>query len=236
LLAVCDGCGSTSRDEVDVVDWQRVAVVMGLDRCPGGGPPACGDAPCTRRIVANADAYVTREAPLTNFGKAPTLEVRSKAGENVETFLRFEVPALDGLEIVGARIRLTVDRGRGADGAGGGRLFRTSDAWTEESVTFARKPAPVRGVVATVGRVRRDAPVDIDVGAVVRESGTYAFALLGNAKDRVRYRSREAEDHPPTLILSLRARPWTTDAEPGIAADAAAISTSPADVVLEEEP
>ena len=36
LLAVCDGCGSNEPDEMDVVSWDVVASVMGLERCPGG--------------------------------------------------------------------------------------------------------------------------------------------------------------------------------------------------------
>ncbi|MCC6847330.1 MAG: phytase [Deltaproteobacteria bacterium] len=206
LLAVCDGCGSTPRDEMDVVGWDRVAAVMGLERCPGGGAPDCTTAPCARRLVAAADAFVTHEAPLTNFGKAATLEVERKPGQIMETLLRFEVPDLAGAEVLGARLRLTVDPRKGADSAGGGRLFRTSDKWSEEEVTFAKRPAAVGAVVSMIGRVRRDEPVDVDVSKVVGGPGRYDFLLVANSKDRVRYRSREAADSPPTLLLTLRAR------------------------------
>jgi hypothetical protein len=94
LLAVCDGCGSTPRDEMDVVAWDRVATVMGLQRCPGGGPPDCGEAPCARRIVASADAF-TREAPLTNFGKALTLDTAAGGRDHGDA------PALRGSDLTG---------------------------------------------------------------------------------------------------------------------------------------
>ncbi|MCC6765737.1 MAG: phytase [Deltaproteobacteria bacterium] len=206
LLAVCDGCGSTPRDEMDVVGWDQVAAVMGLERCPGGGAPDCTTAPCARRVVATADAFVTHEAPLTNFGKAATLEVERKPGQIMETLLRFEVPELAGVEVLGARLRLTVDPRKGADSDGGGRLFRTTDKWTEEDVTFAKRPGAVGPVVSMIGRVRRDEPVDLDVSKVVRGAGRYDFLLVANSKNRVRYRSREAADSPPTLVLTLRAR------------------------------
>lgn len=240
LLAVCDGCGSTPRDEMDVVAWDRVAAVMGLDRCPNGGAPDCGDAPCARRIIASADAFVTREAPLTNFGKALTLDVKRRRSEIVETLLRFEVSEIDGFEILGARLRLTADRKRGADSDGGGRLFRTSDKWTEEEVTFAKKPSTVGRMLASVGRVRRDEPIDFDVSEVVDRAGTYSFILHANSKNRVRYRSREAEDSPPTLVLSLRARAEAAPpakevrdaaAEPGVSAPASSQTDAEADGV-----
>lgn len=214
LLAVCDGCGSTSREEMDVVAWERVAAVMGLERCPGGGPPDCATAPCARRITASADAFVTYEAPLTNFGKAATLEVERKRGQIMETLLQFEVPDLGGAEVIGARIRITVDPRKGADSDGGGRLFVTTDTWTEEEVTFAKRPGPVGPVVAMLGKVRRDEPVDLDVSKVVRGAGRYDFLLVANSKNRVRYRSREAADSPPTLVLSLRARATAEAAAP----------------------
>ncbi len=206
LLAVCDGCGSTPRDEVDVIGWERIASVMGLERCPGGGAPECATGPCARRVVVAADAFVTHEAPLTNFGKAPTLEIQRKPGQVLETLLQFEVPDLTDVEVLGARIRLTADRRKGAESDGGGRLFRTTDKWTENDVTYAKKPGTIGPVVAMVGKVRRDEPVDFDVSTVVRGAGRYSFVLIANSKNRVRYRSREAEDSPPTLVLSLRAR------------------------------
>jgi hypothetical protein len=93
-------------------------------------------------------------------------------------------------------------------------LFVASDKWREDQVVYAKKPATVGSVVAMVGRVKRDEPIDLDVSTVVRGPGTYNFALLASSKNRVRYRSREAADSPPTLLLTLRERP----AEPRAAA------------------
>jgi 3-phytase len=205
LLAMGDG--STTSDEMDVVGWDRIAAVMGLERCPNGGPPDCTSSACARRYVAAADAFVTHEAPLTNFGNAATLEVERRPGQVSETLLRFEVPALPNAEILGARIRLTVDRRKGSDSDGGGRLFRTSDKWDEDEVVYAKRPGTVGTVISMAGRVKRDEPVDLDVSRVVRAPGTYSFVLLASSKDRVRYRSREAADSPPTLLLSLREKP-----------------------------
>jgi 3-phytase len=39
VLAACDGCGSNRPDEMDVVSWDRIAGVMGLESCPGGLAP-----------------------------------------------------------------------------------------------------------------------------------------------------------------------------------------------------
>lgn len=39
VLAVCDGCGSSKPDELDVIGWSRIADAVGLMRCPAGVAP-----------------------------------------------------------------------------------------------------------------------------------------------------------------------------------------------------
>jgi 3-phytase len=36
FLAACDGCGTDEPDEMDVVGWERIAAVMGLEHCARG--------------------------------------------------------------------------------------------------------------------------------------------------------------------------------------------------------
>ena len=205
ILAACDGCGDSKPEGLDVVDWERVAARVGLDRCPGGGEPDCRSGSCTRRFAAVADAVISNEAPLTNFGSTASLEVERHPPEITAALLRFEIGELTGFDVLGAHVRLTADDQRSAGTDGGGRLFRSRGSWSESEVTFASKPVAIGGPLASAGAVARAQPVDFDVSTAVKGTGTYDFLLLPSSKDRARYRSREAGKNPPTLLLTLRA-------------------------------
>jgi 3-phytase len=205
VLAACDGCGSSQPEGLDVVAWERVAAVMGLDLCPGGNAPDCVAQPCTERVVASADAFVTRSQRHANFGGEPVLEVEADPPRKyTRTLLRFVVPERPGLALEGATLRLTVSGRRDSEGDSGGVLFRSRGRWTETEVTFATRPRRLGRPIARAGPVAERDVVDLDVSRVVRSAGTYDFTLRGTSPDKVRYRSREAGESPPSLLLTLR--------------------------------
>ncbi|HKA03091.1 MAG TPA: phytase, partial [Acidimicrobiales bacterium] len=138
MLAACDGCGDNFPDQTDVMAWERIASVVGLDLCPGGIAPDCVSTPCMRRIFPSADASVLRETPDTNAGADAGLVI--DASPQAEALLRFMVPDLTGFDVERASLRLTVDTETGADSDGGGVLYTAGDDWDEDTVTWNTRP------------------------------------------------------------------------------------------------
>jgi len=123
MLAACDGCGDNLPDQTDVMAWERIAAVMGLDVCPDGAAADCVATPCMRRIVASADTSVLRETPDANLGGDPALVV--DADPDAQVLLRFQVPDLNGFDLPG-------DRPAHRRPADGGRQRRGGDVvWDE---------------------------------------------------------------------------------------------------------
>jgi myo-inositol-hexaphosphate 3-phosphohydrolase len=228
VLAACDGCGPNEPEGLDVVAWERVAAAMGLDLCPGGRAPDCVAIPCTERLVASADTFVARAEPGTNFGREPGLEVESDPPRRyMETLLRFLVPEHPGLDLEGAMLRLTVSGRKGSDSKSGGVLFQTTGSWDETAVTYTSRPRRRGRPIARVGSVSEQQAVDLDVTRVVRGGGTYDFMLHGTSSNKVRYRSREEGETPPTMLLTLRRQDPTRTVTIEAAADGYVAGASP---------
>jgi hypothetical protein len=225
MLAACDGCGSTLPEEMDVVRWERIAALLGLDLCPDGVAPDCRSVPCMRRLVATADALVSALTPDANHGAEAELRVDRDPLE--ETLLRFEVPDLRGFELEGAVVRLTVDVASGSASPAGGDLFATGDGWQETAVTYATRPLPQGAPIASAGAVSEEQAVDFDVRGALRRTGQHDFVLTSPSTNGARYRSREAAQGAPVLLLSLRESnvPAVTIAAP--AADAVVTAGQP---------
>jgi myo-inositol-hexaphosphate 3-phosphohydrolase len=204
LLAACDGCGSNLPDEMDVVSWDHIAAVMGLHVCPDGGEPECATAPCTERVLASADTFITAVVPDTNFGTAATLEIEVDPPNESETLLRVDVPDLTGFELLGSTLRLNVPDVSSASTDDGGTLFITTGDWSETGVTYNTRPAPIGEPIDSVGTVDREDAVDFDVSQTVTGAGTYDFLLLSTSEDKGRYLSREGNESPPALLLRLQ--------------------------------
>jgi hypothetical protein len=214
LLAACDGCGSTLPDEMDVVAWERIADVMALDLCPNGEPADCAATPCIERLLPVADTSVDSAAPARNFGADPSLEL--DAGPDARVLLRFEVPDLTGFDLIRSTLRLVVDAASRSDSDAGGLVFVSHGAWAETEVTWDTRPAAVGEPLAGAGPIGRSEAVDFDVSRAVRGRGTQEFVLVGASTNRARFRSREAGESPPALLLSLHAsaRPVVTISSP----------------------
>jgi myo-inositol-hexaphosphate 3-phosphohydrolase len=194
ILAACDGCGSSLPDEMDVVGWERIALALGLDVCPGGTPP--------ERLAATADTYVRSGEPDANFGSDPGLDIEADPpGRIAESLLRFEVPEEADRTIAHATLRLTVPVEANADSDTGGELFAAAGGWTEAGVTYATRPAAIGNPIGSAGPVAQGQTVDFDVSRVVRRGGTYDFLLRSTSLNRARYKSREAGADPPTLVF-----------------------------------
>lgn len=203
IFAACDGCGTNLPDEMDVVSWDKIAAALDLNVCPNKVAPDCVTTPCKERIVADADATISSVTPTTNAGGATDLQIDGSPVD--QTLLRFDVPDLTGFDVLDATVRLTVDTQSGAGSAAGGSLFATSGGWDEATVTWDTRPAPLGSAIDTIGPVVAADAVDFDVHAALEEGAANDFLLVTTSSDRAIFRSREADNSPPALLLSLHA-------------------------------
>jgi hyaluronate lyase len=160
-------------------------------------------------VAPVADAYVYDAAASVdaNFGTATTLVIKkSGAGFNREAFLRFNVPAYNGVAI-GAALKLTTLT-TSTPGVHG--VSKISDnAWIESGaggITWNNKPAA--GAVLSSWTPAVGTPVEADVLSAISGSGPVSFRVAGTtqtADGYVTYAAREngTAANRPRLSLSL---------------------------------
>jgi hypothetical protein len=147
-----------------------------------------------------ADTYVAADLPSANFGTAKTLT--ADASPERLLLLRFAVTGLGHLPPDGARLRLTVSSASGAASDVGGTLRGLTDTgWSEQSVTYADRPAVDGPELGTAGAVVSGQVVEFDVRDAIAGDGTYTFALLTGSDNGVGYLSRESASGAPQLLL-----------------------------------
>ena len=203
VLAACDGCGSSVPEEMDAISWDKIADVMGLDICPNGLPPDCQTTPCVRRITPVADATLSSADPTVNFGSDPLLSV--DRSPTTHALLRFDVPDLRGLDVIEAKLRLTALDGPVSGSDHGGDLYATTSNWNEGTVTYSTRPLAKGARIAVAGAVTSGQHVDFDVRSALKPGGgLHDFILTSTSLNRTEYRSREAGQSPPALLLKVR--------------------------------
>jgi hypothetical protein len=158
--------------------------------------------PASAAFRALADAYVDASAPTTNRGSVTTL--RADGSPVMISFLRFEVSGSAGLAIRQARLRLMVDTINSADSPSGGEILAIPDTgWSEQTITYASRPPADGSPLATAGAVTRGQIVDFDVTPAVTGDGAHVFVLRSADANGVFYRSREAADGGPELLVDF---------------------------------
>ena len=109
--------------------------------------------------------------------------------------MRFAVAGLGG-PAASAILRLYVTDASPA----GGVLYAVPDvSWGESTITWSTRPT-LGSQLATIGAVRVNTWVELDVSAQITGSGSYAFAISGVSSD-VAYYSSEEGPNPPQLIV-----------------------------------
>ena len=158
----------------------------------------------TKSVPADADATVAAASPGANFGTTPTLEVNRTP--QAESYVRFAVSGLTGTV---QRATLRVFALNAAKKGPG--VYRSDPVWTETGINWNNRPDRTSARLANGGPVRTNTYVDYDVTSIVTGAGTYSFNLVleGNAKQNVRFNSKEAETNRPQLFLTL-SEPDTT--------------------------
>ena len=147
----------------------------------------------TVTFAPTADARVEEATPGTNFGSATDL--KSDGSPRMESVLRFTVTGLSGT-VTSAKLRLDVNNAT----VDGPALYATTSTWSESSVTWTTRPAPVGSAIADTGNVATGW-LEIDVSSRVVANGTYDFLLTSSSSDGFGAYAREGSA-PPQLVVT----------------------------------
>lgn len=173
---------------------------------PGGEDPGGEDPepPTEVSFGAEADTYVAKTSPKTNYGSKPTL--LSDADPVNGAYLRFTVSGVEGT-VDSARLRLWVTNASG----NGPAVYPTAASWSESAATWNVRPARTGPVLDDLGSVNAGRFVDLDVSDVVNGNGTFSFELAAGSKDGADFASRESStaDQRPQLIVNVTPPPST---------------------------
>jgi chitodextrinase len=158
-------------------------------------------------VGPDADAYVSPDAPTTNYGLAGAIQVDTSPV--FSSYLRFVVPAGVGA-VTQATLKLYVTNAS----ANGGTIWTVgSTTWTETGLNWNNKPATTASV-GPIGTAALGTWVSVDLSSRITAAGTYSLAILGGSTDGVYYASRQNADvsHRPQLVLQV-ANPPAPDIE-----------------------
>lgn len=156
-------------------------------------------------VAPEADAYVYDGSTNANFGTTTILTVKkSSTGFNRESYLRFNVPAWNGL-LIGASLNLmpTTAQVPGVHGV----AVVSDNTWTETGITWSNKPVSSASVLSTWTPVSNSL-VSANVFSAITNSGQVSFRLYATTQTTdgfVNYGSRENGTTPnrPQLALSI---------------------------------
>ena len=161
-------------------------------------------------VAADADAMAMQARPATNFGTANPLgadrQDRSTTGSAVESFLRFEVPALRAGESISRAELSLVVRGRTDNGPA---IYRTSTSWSESALTWnARPPRASSTPMGNFGALRDYGRSATPLSGIVT-SDAVSLQLVPESTDGLDFASREdggtATTYDPQLVLTVSA-------------------------------
>jgi len=149
-------------------------------------------------VIASEDTVVDNEAPDTNFGDAPVLEIEQDGTDTRRALIGFDVTEIpEGAAIASATLALFQ-----IDASEEGALVSFVDGeWTETETTWSSAPpvgAPITPLAGGLGA----AVAEVDVTAAVAGNGKASFYLSTESDDGLDFDSREGAT-PPTLVITL---------------------------------
>ncbi|MEA2002999.1 MAG: PQQ-dependent sugar dehydrogenase [Actinomycetota bacterium] len=145
------------------------------------------------------DATIRENRPDRNLGAEDVVEVDGrpvKAG-----LIRFDVSGVGAGTVVSATLRLYVTN---SSSSGGTFVAMTDTNWSEATVTWANAPLGDGGTVAVLGRVARNAWIEVDITGAVIGDGAFSLRIASTVSNGVDYSSKEhASGNAPELVLEL---------------------------------
>jgi hypothetical protein len=159
----------------------------------------------TVSFAPSDDAMVSSKKPTENYGASTSLEVRSQSRETLNSYLKFQVSGINGT-IRSAKLRLYVDKSADSGGyvyAVSNDYLGTTTPWTEGGLLWGNAPSLEGAPLSTIGAVGSGAWVEFDVTAAILGDGVYSFGLGTDSSNRAAYRSKEAAEFHPVLIIEF---------------------------------
>lgn len=163
-----------------------------------------------QRLAPAADAYVFDASPRSNYGTAPTLDVKTRtdsAGASRDAYLKFDIGALSADSIGSVKLRF---RARlSSTGTVATSIFSVADtAWTETGLIWDNRPALGGSLGTATVAATQSFWYEVDVTDYVRAQRaagrrliTLAFHNPQNSSPKIIIDSRETGSGP-TLVAS----------------------------------
>jgi chitodextrinase len=153
----------------------------------------------TLAVAPEADARVAESNPSTNFGTS-FLRTDGASSSHVDSYLKFAVTGVSG-PVHSAKLRVFAYTGT----SDGPAVYATGTGWSEDGITWSRRPTPTSGATDDKGAVPSNSWAEFNVAPIVTGNGTYSFRLATSSSDGVDMRSREHADAGlrPELVLTV---------------------------------
>jgi hypothetical protein len=151
------------------------------------------------------DALVNSKRPTSNYGSSTSLELRAQSRETIDSYLKFVITGVHGT-VKSARLRLYAIKGSSFGGsvyAVSNNYLNTTTLWTEDGLVWENAPGLEGAPLSTTDAVIGGTWVEFDVTAVLQGDGVYSFAMGSNSPNRVSYRSVEATENQPVLVIEI---------------------------------
>ncbi|MBY8871963.1 DNRLRE domain-containing protein [Micromonospora sp. PLK6-60] len=190
----------------------------------GGAPPAAA-ATTTRTFLPSQDTFVSSSSPGTNFNSANSLVVG--AAPTRISYLQFAVTQLTE-PVTSVRLRLHVQTTANAPSPAGGTVQQVGTGWSENTLTYASRPASIGAPLGSIGKVHSNTWYELTITGAVTGNGVVAFSLSSSNPDGAFYDSRESGPLAPQLIVGTGS-PNTGDNVLLNAGDISACSTTGAE-------
>jgi hypothetical protein len=162
----------------------------------------------TLTAAADADSWVLRTSPTSNYREDSVLKVDTKARADARALVRFALPPIpQGCVVTSATLRLYASSSKPQRSLA---AFRLGSAWTESGVTWNSQPATAGTAVTTPsGPGYREWQVAELVRSMYTQ-GNHGFLIRdmieGGAAAEQAFNSREkGSDNPPRLVIGLAA-------------------------------
>jgi len=150
-------------------------------------------------LLPEADTYISRRAPMFNFGERKTIRVDNNPASR--GLLTFWIPNLDGREIEHAVLRLYITE----ESHRGFSVREVEDIfWNEMTVDYYS--APARGeIIARSDRMDESEWISVDLTSYVisRGEGSLNLAIYASSSNGFSFTSKEAGDRAPQLAIFL---------------------------------
>jgi chitodextrinase len=153
------------------------------------------------------DATIKPGSPTSNFG-SKKLETDKSSEENF--LMKFTISGLKGQSVTSAKLRLYNINGSNK----GGDFFRVADnSWSEATITWNNAPVADNTAIASLGAVASKTWYEVDLTSLITKDGIYSLRVTSTSKNGADYKSKEAAEFAPQLIV-VKDNATTSDTTP----------------------